>query len=112
MSWLQEYYVYIAIVFLALCSLVSHATFMLFGGYIPLPESVRSALRYAPAAALTGIIVPQLLPWQHDIGPTIDLRIVAAILAIWVFKRTHSTMLLIVSGMVFLWLLRGMISLL
>jgi len=111
MSWLEDYYVYIAIVFLALCSIVSRATFMLFGGYIPLPEGVRSALRYAPAAALTGIIVPQLLPWHAEIGPTIDLRIVAAILAIWVFQRTHSAMLLIVSGMAFLWFLRGILSL-
>ena len=111
MSWLEEHYIYVAIVFLALCSLVSRSTFMLFGGYIPLPEGLRSALRYAPAAALTGIIVPQLLPWHPELGPTIDLRIVAAIMAIWVFHRTHNTMLLIVSGMTFLWLLRGIISL-
>lgn len=111
MSWLQEHYVYVAIVFLAICSLVSRATFMLFGGYIPLPEGVRSALRYAPAAALTGIIVPQLLPWHPELGPTIDLKIVAAILAIWVFQRTRNTMLLILSGMTFLWLFRGIMAL-
>lgn len=111
MSWFEEHYVYIAIVFLALCSLVSRASFMLFGGYIPLPEWIRSALRYAPAAALTGIIIPQLLPWHPELGPAFDLRIVSAVLAIWVFQRTRSTMLLIVSGMAFLWLSRGLVSL-
>ena len=51
--WPSEIYVYSAILLLALCSVLTRAGFMLFGDYIPLPDGVRRALRYAPAAALT-----------------------------------------------------------
>ena len=62
--WPSEIYVYSAILLLALCSVLTRAGFMLFGDYIPLPDGVRRALRYAPAAALTAIVVPDLLPWN------------------------------------------------
>ena len=51
--WPSEIYVYSAILLLALCSVLTRAGFMLFGDYIPLPDGVRRALRYAPAAVLT-----------------------------------------------------------
>lgn len=57
-----SWYVLGAILVLALCSLITRAGYMVFGDYLPLPEGVRRALRYAPAAALTGIIIPEILP--------------------------------------------------
>src|SRR5690606_30646056 len=51
--WQSDSYVYWAIVLLALCSVLTRAGFMVFGDYVPLPDGVRRALRYAPAAALT-----------------------------------------------------------
>src|SRR5690606_5396990 len=45
-------YVWLAIVALAACSALTRSSFLLLGDYVPLPERVRRALRYAPAAAL------------------------------------------------------------
>lgn len=104
--WPSDVYVYAAIALLTLCSILTRAGFMLFGDYIPLPDGVRRALRYAPAAALTAIIVPDLLPWKADTGPAFDYRLVAAMASIVVFLRTRSAVLVIVVGMVCLWGLR------
>lgn len=108
--WPSEIYVYCAVLLLALCSVITRSGFMVFGDYIPLPDSVRRALRYAPAAALTAIIVPDLLPWSAEAGPAFDYRLIAAIVAILVFLRTRSAVLVIVSGMVSLWGLRWLIG--
>lgn len=104
--WPSETYVYCAILLLAACSVITRAGFMVFGDYIPLPETVRRALRYAPAAALTAIVVPDLLPWSADTGPAFDYRLIAATIGIIVFLRTRSAVLVIVAGMVSLWGLR------
>jgi len=101
-----EIYVYVAIALLTLCSVLARAGFMLFGDYLPLPDGVRRALRYAPAAALTAILVPDLLPWRTGVGPVFDYKLVAGIVAILVFLRTRSAVLVIVSGMATLWALR------
>ena len=101
-----EAYIYSAIALLTVCSVLTRAGFMVFGDYIPLPDSVRRALRYAPAAALTAIVVPDLLPWKADVGPVFDYKLVAAMLSIVVFLRSRSAVLVIVVGMVGLWGLR------
>lgn len=99
-------YAYSAILLLTLCSLISRATFMVFGDYIPLPEGVRKALRYAPVAALSAIVVPDLLPWVQGEGPTVDTRLFAGIIAILVFVRTRNSVYVILAGMLALWALR------
>ena len=93
--WPSEIYVYSAILLLALCSVLTRAGFMLFGDYIPLRDGVRRALRYAPAAALTAIVVPDLLPWKAGLGPVFDYKLVAGVVAILVFLRTRSAVLVI-----------------
>ncbi|SAI69154.1 membrane protein [Bordetella ansorpii] len=101
-----EIYVYSAILLLTACSIITRAGFMLFGDYLPLPDGVRRALRYAPAAALTAILVPDMLPWRTGIGPVFDYKLVAGIVGILVFLRTRNAVLVIVSGMCTLWALR------
>ncbi|MVW73514.1 MULTISPECIES: AzlD domain-containing protein [unclassified Bordetella] len=104
--WPSEIYVYSAIALLTVCSVLTRAGYMVFGDYLPLPDVVRRALRYAPAAALTAILVPDLMPWKADTGPAFDYRLVAAIASILVFLRFRSAVLVIVVGMVSLWGLR------
>lgn len=104
-------YVYSAIVLLALCVVICRAGYIVFGHYFPLPSKFRSALRYAPLAALAAIIVPDVLPWGLESGPTVDLKLVAACVAIGVFGLTRSGLLVIASGMVTLWALRGLLVL-
>jgi len=100
------WYVVGAILLLALCSLLTRAGYMLFGDYIPLSDGLRRALRYAPAAALTGIIVPEVLPWDVASLPTFDVKAAAALFAIVLYWKTRNSLLVIVGGMVAYWLLR------
>src|SRR5690606_22400690 len=58
MSGEPDSYVLGAIALLTLCSLLTRAGYFLFGDHLPLTDPVRRALRYAPVAALTAIIVP------------------------------------------------------
>lgn len=104
-------YLYTAIVLLALCTAICRAGYFMFGHYINLSESLRSALRYAPLAALTGIVVPELLPWHPVDGPQVDLRLLAAAIAVGVFLWTRNGFLLIVSGMAALWVSRWIFGL-
>ena len=102
----EDAYVYAAIALLALCSVITRAGYQLFGDYLPLSDNVRRALRYAPAAALTAIIVPDLLPWKAGVGPLLDMKLLAGVVGVLVFLRTRSAVLVIVSGMLVLWGLR------
>lgn len=104
--WSFDMYVYSAIALLTVCSVLTRAGFMLFGDYLPLPDHVRRALRYAPAAALTAIVVPDLLPWKPGVGPLFDLKLVAGLVATGVFLYSRSAMAVITSGMLVLWGLR------
>ena len=106
----SEIYLYSVIFLLTICSVVTRAAFMVFGDYIPLPESVRRALRYAPAAALTAIVTPELLPWAPGLGPVFDPKLVAGIVAVLVYLCTRSAVLLIVAGMVALWGMRWLMA--
>lgn len=102
----SDWYVLGAILVLAACSLLTRTGYMVFGDYLPLPEGVRRALRYAPAAALTGIIVPEVLPWQLGTMPSLDVKAVAAVVGILIYLRTRNGLWVIVGGMVAFWLLR------
>lgn len=99
-------YVGAAVLLLTLCNVLTRAGFLLFGDRIPLSDGMRRALRYAPAAALTAIIVPDLMPWPRGGWPAFDLRLVAAAAATVVCLRTRSAVAVIVSGMLALWGLR------
>jgi len=104
----NDLYVLGAIGLLVLCSLLTRSGYFLFGDHLPLSEPVRRALRYAPTAALLGIVIPEILPWQAGVGPVFDLKAVAALVGVLVFLRTRSTVLIIVAGMVAFWVLRAL----
>lgn len=108
----SDWYLYAAIALLTLCTFLTRASYHLFGHRVPLSDGVRRALRYAPAAALTAIIVPILLPWSapDSMATVIDQRLFAAIVAIWLFQKTRNVLVMIVGGMVAFWVLRALIQ--
>ena len=106
-----DWYVYTAIALLLVCTLLTRSTYHLFGHRIPLGDGVRRALRYAPAAALTAIIVPILLPWEPGrMATVIDERLIAAVAAVWLFQRTRNNLAMIVGGMIVFWVLRAVLD--
>jgi branched-subunit amino acid transport protein len=110
MSVESEWYVYLAICLLMVSVVATRASYWIFGHHIPLPDRVRLALKYAPAAGLVAIIVPEILPWTTSAGPVLDFRLAAALVAIVLFKLTRSAVVVIVGGTLALWLLRTWVA--
>jgi branched-subunit amino acid transport protein len=101
-------YVLAVIALLTVVSFITRSGYFLFGDHLPLSPAVRRALRYAPAAALVGIIVPEIFPWAPGAGPSLRIEVLAALAAVLVFWRTRSTVMVIVAGMVALWTIRAL----
>lgn len=110
MSFEIDWYILGVILLLTVCSIVTRSSYLLFGDRFPLSEGMRRAFRYAPVAALVGIIVPELLPWGPDTGVVLDARPLSAIVAIFLFMRTGSTLAVIIGGMVAFWAFRFLID--
>jgi len=101
-----DFYVLAAIGLLTLCSFLSRALYFLFGEHMTLSDNVRQALRYAPVAALTAIIVPALAPWDQGWYAFIATPWLAALATVAVYVVTRSTLMVMAGGMLAYWLLR------
>jgi branched-subunit amino acid transport protein len=79
----------ITIVGLAIISLVTRGFFILPSREVPIPGWLQRGLRYAPVAALTAVVVPEVIMTQgHLIDTWQDARIYAAAAgAAWFFWR-------------------------
>jgi len=104
-----EAYELAAILLLTLCSFLTRALYFLFGDRLALSEHVRQALRYAPVAALTAIIVPELAPLEQGWQAFYATPWLAAWVAVVVYAITRSTLLLMIVGMLAYSLLRWVI---
>lgn len=94
-----DWYILGAVICLTLVSIISRASYFLFGDHLPLPDSVRRALRYAPVAALTAIIIPEIFPWSAQGAPSLDLnKLLAAVIAVLVYIRTQNAVFLMLAG--------------
>ncbi|HUG57596.1 MAG TPA: AzlD domain-containing protein [Candidimonas sp.] len=102
-----DLYILGVIALLTVCSFVTRSGYLLFGDRFPLSDRVRRALRYAPTAALIGIVVPELLPLKAGVGPVFDIKVLAAGAAILLYWRTRSSLMVIVGGMVAYWILKA-----
>ena len=91
----QEVYVWLAILGVTLATFLARSTVLLVGERLRLPPIVESALRYAPACALAGIIASDLLMTP------------AGLAAAAIFAAFRSTIGAISGGMVVFWLLRA-----
>jgi branched-subunit amino acid transport protein len=72
----------IAILGLAIITVVSRAFFMIPERELPLPDWLKRGLKYAPLAALTAVIAPEILMTQGELLDTFqDARLPAVLLA-------------------------------
>lgn len=94
-----DWYSLAVIVSLTVVSFISRSVYLLLGDRLPLPDSVRLALRYAPVAALTAIIIPEIFPWSAQAAPTVHVsKLIAAVVAVGVYFATRNTIFLMLSG--------------
>lgn len=76
---------------------------------VTITDTMRSALRFVPAAVLSAIILPELL----QPGGTLDIslgndRLIAGLLAMLVAWRTKNVLYTIAIGMAALWALQAL----
>ncbi|RYF24300.1 MAG: AzlD domain-containing protein [Comamonadaceae bacterium] len=86
-SWVEPV---IAIVGLAVITLVSRAFFMIPERELPLPDWLKRGLKYAPLAALAAVVAPELFMTQgHFIKTVLDARLpaVACAVAYYFWRR-------------------------
>jgi len=92
---------------MAVVAFLARAVFILPGSHLRLPPTAERVLRYAPAAALVAIIVPDLA-YAHGVwAVSIDNpRLVGGVAAFAIAAATRSILLTIACGMVALTLAR------
>jgi len=78
-SWVEPT---VAILGLAVITLVSRAFFMIPRRELPLPDWLQRGLKYAPLAALTAVIAPEILMVRGELIATlVDARLPAVLCA-------------------------------
>jgi len=92
---------------MVLSGIVTYATrlsFILLWDRMAVPELLRRALRFVPAAVLTAIIFPEILLPTGSLDLSMgNARLLAGILAVFVAWRTRNVVWTIVAGMLALW---------
>jgi len=95
------------IVGMGLVAFLTRAVFILPGSHLKLPATAERVLRYAPAAALMAIVVPDLALTQGALSISIgNPKLVAGLVAFGLAAATRSILLTIVGGMLVLTLIR------
>jgi len=59
--------IWILIIGMTAVTAVTRAFFLFGGDRVNLPERVQRALRYAPAAALAAVVIPDVLWWHNQL---------------------------------------------
>jgi len=92
--------IWIALIGLAVVTMVTRALFLMAGEHVTVPDRIQRALRYAPAAALAAIILPDLMTWHgHFTLSPANYKLVAGIAAAVFFLATRRMVGMIVAGM-------------
>ncbi|MNT90586.1 Branched-chain amino acid transport protein (AzlD) [compost metagenome] len=81
-------------------TVVTRALFLMAGEHVTVPDRLQRALRYAPAAALAAIILPDLMTWQgHFTVALSNYKLVAGVAATLFYLLTRKMVGMIVVGM-------------
>ncbi|SOZ60748.1 putative membrane component, COG4392 [Cupriavidus taiwanensis] len=92
--------VWIALVGMAVVTVITRALFLMAGEHITVPDRIQRALRYAPAAALAAIILPDLMTWQgHFTVALTNYKLMAGVAATAFYLVTRKMVGMIVVGM-------------
>ena len=99
--------IWLSLIGMGAITILTRAFFLIGGERVVLPTRVQQALRYAPAAALAAIILPDLLFWQNHIDISLNNhKLLASITAALFFIYKRNMLGMIAVGMVVYTLLR------
>ncbi|HEY8100402.1 MAG TPA: AzlD domain-containing protein [Burkholderiaceae bacterium] len=93
-----DYSLWITFLLIGLATTLPRGSFILLGARITLPELVKRALRYAPAAALAAIVVPNVVVVAGSVQP-FNPKLAAAVVAVIVALRWRNPWLPFIAGM-------------
>ena len=97
----------LAVLGLTALTIGTRGAFFLLKRELPIPEWLQQGLRYAPLAALTAVVLPEVLMTQgHLIGQWRDARIFAALAGAAYFWWRRDILGTIITGMAVLLPLR------
>ena len=103
----DPWYLWLAIAAITLATFLTRSSLHLIGSQLQLPPRLEVALRYAPACALTAIIVPDLFLTQGALDLSFgNARLLAGVAGVVIFAASRSTIGTIVGGMLVFWMLR------
>jgi branched-subunit amino acid transport protein len=102
--------IWLTIGLLTVATILTRSSFFFLGHAVKLPEKVQHALRYAPAAALAAIVVPDLVLVNGALAVTwMNPKLMAGIGAAVFFVVTRHLLGTIIAGMALYSLLRVMV---
>jgi branched-subunit amino acid transport protein len=108
---MSDLQVWLAIAGISLATVLARSTLHLAGTRLRLPPGVESALRYAPACALTAIIVPELLLVGGSLQPALsNPKLIAGLASVVIFAASRSTLGTIFGGMAVFWIARALLQ--
>lgn len=99
----QGWALWLTVAGMAAVTIMNRAGLILLGERIKLPQVVRESLRYAPAAALAAIAVPELFVMNGHIEVSIhNVKLIAGLAGFAIALKWRSTVPAIVGGMLVL----------
>lgn len=107
----QGWYLWAVVAGMAVVTIANRAGMILLADVVKLPPVVQKALRYAPAAALAAIAVPELFVSGGQIDVSIhNIKLIAGLAGFAIAMIWRSTVPAIIGGMLVLhglqWLMR------
>lgn len=103
-------WLWLTFVLLGATTLITRGSFILLGERATLPAIVQRALRYAPVAALSALVVPDLLLVEATFSP-VNPKLLAGIAVVLVAWRWRNPWLPFIAGMGLLWTTRWLSTL-
>lgn len=96
---------WLTFILIGLATLLPRSSFIVLGQRASLPEAMQKALRYAPAAALAAIVVPDVV-LVNGAPDVFNPKLGAAIAAVLAVTLSRNPWLPFIAGMAVLWGLR------
>ena len=92
--------IWLVIAGMAVGTIVNRAGLIMLAGRFDLPPAVQAALRFAPAAALAAIVVPEVFVQHGQIDLSLhNVKLLAGLAGFAIAMLTRNTILSIAAGM-------------